>query len=428
MGDCELPLDREGDFLFLPCGRPFRYYSAADVIQSCDRAGEGEVPTISRDTFKDRIVLIGMTASAMGGHEHLSTTPDAAGITIVASALKNILDQTCFIQPGGFTVAGIMFMMALVPALPGLRRIRVLALSGFTVLGLYLAAAMFASQHMLMLPITGPVLAVGLSCIGLGTLYVAENKARRKYVRTMDSAKQQLTDMLVHDLKNTVMPITMALAMRSRTCNEAAEDEDTREFWKVEFPDIVAVSTNKLMTQINALMDIRRMQRGHLQLKPASHDPARLLKEVETRYRMSVERAELDMACKTSLPDGARVSVDAEVFGRMMGNILWNAVAHAVRGSTIEVGFRSSSADGVTCYVSCPGRIIPDEEQDHLFVAFASDVSREPPAGKISSSALGLTFCKLAMEAHGGSITLHSPRPDREDGIEVSLHFAQVDT
>ena len=201
-----------------------------------------------------------------------------------------------------------------------------------------------------------------------------------------------------------------------------AADEASLAFFRKEFPEIVSTSSKKLMTQVNALLDIRRMEEGKLKLNPKPKSPSILVREIQQEYRVAGKRTELSIEAYCLVPDDVMINVDADVFYRILGNLLWNAIKHARQHSVIEIGTRTGSNGGIECFVSNAGRPIPTEMHGRLFSAFISGSSGDR-GEKIPSTGLGLTFCKLAVEAHGGQIQLLSPRPGHADGVEVRLEF-----
>ena len=419
--------DEQGAFRFQPYPGRYTYYSAVDVVDSWNAEAAGRRPLIGRDTFQDKIVLIGITAATVRDHEITSLKDAVPGVVITANAAQNMLEGVSFPPVPRWTNVALVSVMALFLALPLFDEPRPLFVAAIGAMICYGLFAVVAAHSMTwMIPVVGPVLSVTLTSAGLGGLYWAAERSRRRYLEALESAKQQFTDMLVHDLKNTMAPIVMMLSVV-----DAADDEDAAElggvgptFWRKDFPEIVSTSSKKLMTQINALLDIRRMEVGKLKLKPEPRSASALVREAQEEYRVVGERTELTIHAECGAPDDVRIAVDPEVFHRVLGNLIWNAIKHARQHSIIEIGTRPVENGVVQCYVSNEGKIIAKEMQERLFSAF---MSGDPGARgeRIPSTGLGLTFCKLAVEAHGGTIELLSPRPGCEDGVEVRLGFTE---
>ena len=201
-----------------------------------------------------------------------------------------------------------------------------------------------------------------------------------------------------------------------------AEDLADVRFWTTDFPEIVSTSSSRLMTQINALLDIRRMQEGRMQLKVESADVNQLLERILADYQVAAARTGLRLAMESRIEPGTLALVDPDVFVRIMANLIWNAIKYAVQGSTVVVKAVPEGPDHLQVLVCNEGKPIAPALQRDLFIAF---VTGPPPDDmkKIPSTGLGLTFCKLAAEAHGGAIRLDSPVPGEEGGVQVQVSF-----
>jgi signal transduction histidine kinase len=400
--------------------------SAADIIAAWQKEPEGTPPVVSRDFFRDKLVLIGLTAPLVKDYQKTSIAKSVPGLWLHAAATQNLLEGTHFRVLPSWAGWGLMALLALAPALPRLERPRAMAAAGLGLTAIYLASAGGAlAGSLLMLPLIGPLLACALSCSLLAASYWGHERNRRQCMEAMEFAKQQFTDMLVHDLKNTVAPIMMSLSMRDLAGPDGEPAPSDGEFWRTDFPEIVWTSSNKLMSQINALLDIRRMQEGKLELHPTPCRPAELLDRLEHEYHIPAKRSDLSLAMRNEAPVGACVCVDPNVFDRIMGNLIWNAVKYAREQSTVRIGVRPASPGRLEFYVSNEGRAIDPEIKALLFTAFSTG-SDSVASIAMPSTGLGLAFCKLAVEAHGGHIELLSPRVDEPDGVEVRVRLKLV--
>jgi signal transduction histidine kinase len=114
------------------------------------------------------------------------------------------------------------------------------------------------------------------------------------------------------------------------------------------------------------------------------------------------------------------MDVDRAIFSRVVANLLWNALQHAPADSKVRVEVGMASGGWLDFSVTNDGAPIPAEVQNSLFEAF---VSGKPGVHSryASGTGLGLTFCKLAMEVHGGCIRVESPIAGRSDGVRVTV-------
>jgi two-component system sensor histidine kinase KdpD len=102
---------------------------------------------------------------------------------------------------------------------------------------------------------------------------------------------------------------------------------------------------------------------------------------------------------------------DRGILLRVMQNLLVNAIQHAPQASKVEAGFEQSG-DMISFYVQDSGPGIAPEFQEAIFNKFFQITKKKD--GRRYSTGLGLTFCKLALDAHHGFILVES------DGVKGS--------
>ena len=109
---------------------------------------------------------------------------------------------------------------------------------------------------------------------------------------------------------------------------------------------------------------------------------------------------------------------DRELLGRVVANLLNNAFKHTPSGGQVIV---DAQRDGprITLTVSDTGEGIPEELQPRIFEKFVAGDS-ESGRRMLYDSGLGLTFCRLAVDCHGGNIWLRS-KPGGGTTVFVSL-------
>lgn len=96
---------------------------------------------------------------------------------------------------------------------------------------------------------------------------------------------------------------------------------------------------------------------------------------------------------------------DMDLIKRVIDNLVGNAVKYAPEGTEIRITVQTSELQSRIA-VSDAGAGIPKEYHTKIFDKFGQVKSRQE--GKKYSTGLGLTFCKLAVEAHGGEIGVES--------------------
>jgi len=260
------------------------------------------------------------------------------------------------------------------------------------------------------LPGVAPLLAI-VACSGmLETMAWSEERYRRKVLEDIDSARQQFIDMLVHDLRRRVSAVLTSVSVLENGGQASRQASE-------EVLSTMRASADRIMLLVNDLLDIRKIEEGAMALD-LEHLPLRPLLQSalsETHDGATIAGLSLELECD----DRLTVNVDCGIFGRVMENLLWNAVQHASRGSLILV---SGGANDGTVYVAVGNRgaTIEAANRERLFRAFTSGHG-DPHNVAAESTGLGLSFCRLAAEAHGGTISLDSPWPPHADGVCVTV-------
>jgi len=104
----------------------------------------------------------------------------------------------------------------------------------------------------------------------------------------------------------------------------------------------------------------------------------------------------------TQTPPGLMVNADRDLLWRVVVNLLDNAIKYAPEKSKIEVAACSMDNKTVRISVTDAGPGIPPADRLRIFEKFTRVNDAEHMARK--GTGLGLTFCRMAVEAHGGSI------------------------
>jgi signal transduction histidine kinase len=204
--------------------------------------------------------------------------------------------------------------------------------------------------------------------------------------------------MIVHDLKT---PLTTV-----RATIEMLHDGD---FGSVNNDQRKALSDaqNKaedLLTLIDDLLALSRIEEAALPIEVEPIAPAELLSELMAEWRLRLEQegatATVDVAADTP-----SLEADRTLVKRVFGNLIQNALMHSASAVTLHISARHED-DGVLFTVADTGPGIPPEYHEVIFQKFQQ--VKTPHAPRVASSGLGLAFCRMAVEAHGGRIWVQS--------------------
>jgi signal transduction histidine kinase len=236
---------------------------------------------------------------------------------------------------------------------------------------------------------TGDLLLRVRNAVAAKRLHDAVTSQFRK-LQELEAARDTLTHALVHDLRSPLTGLQGYLDLLTLAV-EAGSTDDVLEF--ARDAQYIAGQLNEMVSQV---LDVSRLESGDMPLCPEDTDLVELIPG--------------SVASLGPRPDGIEVVYDAlemqvviacdrEVVSRVMANLVGNAFKFA--RSEVRIGLEGSNGV-VRVTVSDNGPGVEPEYQKLIFEKFGqAPLGR---AGKARSSGLGLTFCKLAVEAHGGKI------------------------
>ena len=150
-----------------------------------------------------------------------------------------------------------------------------------------------------------------------------------------------------------------------------------------------------MVEMVSSILDISRMEAGGFRPKRADHDVAALAAEAVERVRGGALDRRVEITTAPALS-----SCDGDLVRRVIANLVANALRHGPPGEPVSVTIAAQGGQ-VRVVVADHGPGIPIAAQAQLFGKFAT---LDAGAHRPHSTGLGLHFCKLAIEAHGGSI------------------------
>jgi len=214
-------------------------------------------------------------------------------------------------------------------------------------------------------------------------------------LRKLETLRDNLTHMIVHDMRSPLVGISGNLEYLEPHC--AAWPVEDRESLR----DATS-SAQRLIDMVSSLLDVSRLEAGKMPVNHTPCDLRRIAQETVQRLSGLLQRHPVTIA---DSPAQVQVRCDNSLIQRVLVNLLGNAAKFSPLDSPIQINFqvRPASLKVMVCD-SGPG--IPAEYHAKIFEKFGQvDALRQ---NQLSSSGLGLTFCKLAVEAHGGTIGLDS--------------------
>jgi signal transduction histidine kinase len=224
---------------------------------------------------------------------------------------------------------------------------------------------------------------------------VDENYRR---LRELEGLRDDLTRMIVHDLRT---PLTALI-----TGIESVGILGTLHPVQQECLAMAKAGGQTLLGMINDLLDISKMESGALKLEHRELIAADLVSQALQQVTPLAKDKEISLkrSISAKLPP---FQGDEEKLRRTLVNLIGNAIKFTSRGGTITVSARPAKGEPALLFaVKDTGEGIPPEAFERIFEKFGQVESRK--AGRMMSTGLGLTFCKMVAEAHGGRIWVES--------------------
>lgn len=223
-------------------------------------------------------------------------------------------------------------------------------------------------------------------------------RRQRDDLMRLQLQKERLTAFVVHDLKNPVSNIDLQAQVLLRNQELPARAREAALGIRDEVRSLLRLIMN--------LLDISKSEEGRLAPNVATLDLPRLVSEVfeALNVRAKAKNIVLDHSLEFD-----SVRADPDLFRRVLENLLENAVRHAPEDSVVRVSAGKRDAE-VEVSVADAGPGVPAEMRESIFERFVQVESANQAVSR-SGRGLGLSFCRLAVEAHGGRIWLEDGAP-----------------
>lgn len=222
---------------------------------------------------------------------------------------------------------------------------------------------------------------------------LSEARAHNEQLLALQRDKDQLTQFVVHDLRSPLSALTMTFSLLE---NELAmANAGLRQAVRTG----VAV-TGRMERMIAELLDIPRLEEGRMELRPQRICAIPLLEEVRLASASGAQFRRLKLEAEA--PAELEFDGDRALLLRVVENLTTNALRHTPPGGRVRLE-AGSDAEGTWLAVRNDGTPIPPELRVRLFDKYAQG---EKEKGSRTGYGLGLYFCRLAVEAHGGRISV----------------------
>jgi PAS domain S-box-containing protein len=215
-------------------------------------------------------------------------------------------------------------------------------------------------------------------------------------LRELEIHRDSLIHMVCHDMKAPLQVLILQLDLLKEMIIEKLDNDE------LESVDTLLAYSRQLEIMVHSMLDLSKLEAGALPLRLKPHDisesineSVQFLKSMRSKFEVTKETNE----CARSVP------FDRDIVQRVLLNLLMNATKYSPPEGKVSINV-CVEGEFLRLSVSDEGPGIPEQYRETIFDKFGQvDIEGHYRQG---STGLGLTFCKLAIEAHGGKIGVDS--------------------
>ncbi|RYG45149.1 hypothetical protein EON79_13295 [bacterium] len=208
-----------------------------------------------------------------------------------------------------------------------------------------------------------------------------------------ESRRQQkeLTGFIVHDLRSPIASSITGL----QTLEAMPEGMDDLQ---KEMVALALVSNQRALTLVNGILDVEKLESGKMEVRKESTPIEPMLQECAEQVALWAQSNRLEIEIRSGIE---RANLDPELTQRVIVNLLSNALKYSPEGTRVTLE-AEPNGNQIRIAVRDQGPGIPPEYVESIFEPFAQ------VKGTKGGTGLGLTFCRLAVQAQGGRIWIES--------------------
>lgn len=232
----------------------------------------------------------------------------------------------------------------------------------------------------------------------IGMLFVFYDETEE---RELNQMRDDLSNMIVHDLRSPLTAVTTGLKL----LRDYVPADSTFYPLVQSTTETSQRAIRKLLSRVDSLLDISKMESGQLNLETEPTELATLADSV--CIELSPLAHELEVTVTSQINDDMPLlDIDSDKVERILQNLVDNALKFCPANGSVTIRAHAAGKDGapdgfarIDVVDTGPG--VPDDYKNRLFERFVQVKGRR---GARRGIGLGLTFCRLVTEAHGGKI------------------------
>jgi len=210
--------------------------------------------------------------------------------------------------------------------------------------------------------------------------------------------RDELSNMIIHDMSSPVVQIQLHNAL----LHEKITQPEARQHL-----DMIQAGADRLDDFINDILMLAKMEQSKLHVQPGEIDITPLINESVQHLGIMAQAKNIRLL--SMVPEEPVIcAVDVNLFRRVVGNLLSNAVQYSPNDSTVMISLDPRGNHGMRLKIMDEGPGIPETAKRRIFDKYeVVDLKKKG----VKQIGLGLTFCKMVVDAHGGTIQVYDNNP-----------------
>ena len=234
-----------------------------------------------------------------------------------------------------------------------------------------------------------------------------ELKEKNEKLNELSKYKEGLSHMIVHDMKN---PLNVILGLTGDKVPDAEKSQ------------LINESAKLILQLAHDIIDIQKFEEAKMKLEYETYTVREVVLYAEEQVDLMMRVK--NMTFDNDLDADLKASFDLRLMTRVLVNLFTNAVKYSPVGSQLTVTVREQKDGQFEFLVADKGQGIPEDQLPYIFDKFWQVYSKK--SANTYSSGLGLTFCRLAVQAHGGTIEASSTLGEGSE-FKIVLPVGEVD-
>lgn len=218
-------------------------------------------------------------------------------------------------------------------------------------------------------------------------------------LQTLLKLREDMVNMVIHDLRNPLSSILFSLEMLQNI--EYSREKQQRKL------EQIYLSAQVLQGLVDDLLQVALIESGKIRLNRTEIDLCHLIESVIANFESIAAQKNQTVISRFPEEFDRKVSVDATLMHRVLDNLLANAIKFSPHHSQIIVNIEQPMPGNPKIQIIDFGAGIPETMRQRIFEKY--EIGTLMP--HVSQIGLGLAFCKMVVEAHGGTVYVSSNQP-----------------